>query len=125
MIPTFGEIFKPGDSFGCFVEWISSTLDKDSGSHWMSQVSILKEQRFEPDIVLRFETLPKDWLHLAELVGLNPVLEQINCTRNDIHDHVSHAQAYTNDLRKKVAHRYRMDFERFNYCPGELYDSSV
>lgn len=121
MLPAFGGRFQPGESsFECFVDWISSTSDKDSGSHWMSQDFILREQRFEPDIILRFESLQEDWQMLAELIGLNPSLERVNCMREDIAEHNFHVDAYTDSLRNKVAQRYRTDFERFGYDPGEL-----
>ena len=75
---------------------------------------------FQPNRILRFETLPDDWNLLADVVGLDKPLKPYNCTRTNLLDHSEHVDSYTESLRLKVVSHYRMDFEKFSYDPNSL-----
>lgn len=117
----FSSFVKPGDSFESFVDFTMQHEDGwDTDNHITSQTGNLRLCDFRPDIILRFETLAKDWKLLAERVGLESHLSHQNCTRSNILDHSAHVEGYTESLRRKVAERYSMDFERFGYDPKTL-----
>ena len=120
-LPELRPVFKPGAPFSSFVDWVIETPDENSTNrHWRSQDNLLAIEGFKPDMILRFETLATDWRILADTIGLNPVLTKDNCTRRDVTDHTVHVPAYTESLRRKVAVRYRADFDRFGYDPEKL-----
>jgi len=115
-LPDLRSVFKPGDPFDVFVDWIAKQPDdRTTDNHWISQTANMRLANFKPNRILRFETLHDDWNLLADIVGLDKPLKPHNCTRTNLLDHSEHVDSYTESLRTKVLCRYQMDFEQFGY----------
>jgi len=110
-----------GSSFQKFVNMVSETPDDISELHFRSQCHVLKHNSdFQPDVVLRFESLPLEWPSFAGRIGVNPVLPAKNTTRPNCSDYDFHVDKYSDELKELVAVRYQQDFKRFGYDPERL-----
>lgn len=94
-----------------FVEAVRETPDSEANMHFRSQHKVLYAKG-KPlvDFVGRFETLDRDFAHVAERTRVNLTLPHIlrSGSRN-------YRTYYDERLKKMVAERYRRDARLFGY----------
>lgn len=106
----YGSTFRPDMTFEEFVHAVAGIPDRIADEHFRSQHRLLYF-RGEPavDFIGRFETLARDWEVLRSRFGL-PALEHYNAS-----PHKSYRDAYTPELARQAAARYKADIRLFGY----------
>jgi chondroitin 4-sulfotransferase 11 len=106
----YGKTFHKDMSFAEFVEAVAKIPDRVSDIHFRSQHTFLyHRKKLMVDFVGHFEQLEQDWGLLREKFGL-PALPHQNRSQ-----HVDYREAYTPELARLAARRYRKDIELFGY----------
>jgi hypothetical protein len=106
----YGGTFGADMSFEDFVKAVAAIPDRIADPHFRSQYRFLYRGR-EPvvDFIGRFESLERDWAVVRERFGL-PVLPHYNRSPRG-----SYTSAYTPELARIAADRYRKDIRLFGY----------
>jgi hypothetical protein len=106
----YGKIFHKDMSFAEFVEAVAKIPDRVSDIHFRSQHTFLyHRKKLMVDFVGHFEQLDQDWGLLREKFGL-PALPHQNRS-----SHVDYREAYTPELARLAARRYKKDIDLFGY----------
>jgi hypothetical protein len=101
-----------GMPFEEFVEVVCELDDASTEKHLKSQSwHLYRDGRCIVDEIGRVESIGQHWPRLAERVGRPPRLRHLNPSRR------RHLACYYSSatVRRRVADRYRMDFENFGY----------
>lgn len=99
-----------GDSFPDFVRAVARLNDDRCDIHLRSQHRFVCDRNgLVVSFIGRYETLERDWATLSARFGL-PELPQRNVT-----EHAPYQSAYTPELARIAADRYRRDIEFFGY----------
>lgn len=108
------DAFRPGMSFGEFVEAVTAIPDDEADEHFRSQHTFLTNHdgQIAVDFVGRFERLDKDFAVVRRRLGFAwTPLPRIQATRT----RVDYVQYYDSDTRAAVARRYAKDMQLFGY----------
>jgi hypothetical protein len=107
----YGKTFNKDMSFAEFVVAVADIPDRISDIHFRSQHTFLYHRgKLMVDFVGHFEQLNKDWDFLRERFDL-PELPHQNRSQ-----HVDYREAYTPELARIAAKRYKKDIELFGYA---------
>lgn len=100
-----------GTSWPDFIRSVTSISDDRCDLHLRSQHHFITDRAgFVVEFIGRFERLDDDWTVLMDRFGL-PALPKRN-----VSSHVPYTQAYTPELARVVADRYRRDIELLGYA---------
>ena len=104
--------FRGGMSFPEFAEQILKIDNSNADQHFRSQSSMIVDEKGEiiVDKICRFESLDQDIQEVAEHLGLDFKVPQLNKSKRREWE-----SYYTDDLREKVYKRYEQDFKMFGY----------
>jgi dermatan 4-sulfotransferase 1 len=98
-------------SFPDFVRAVTKLPDDRCDLHLRSQYRFITDRAgFVVEFIGRFEQLEADWAMLMQRFGV-PAMPQRN-----VSSHRPYSEAYTPDLARLVANRYRRDIELFGYA---------
>jgi hypothetical protein len=116
-------LFWGGMSFHEFVDSVCNIPDWEADTHYQSQYYQLTDPSgsFYVDFIGKLENLRKDFVFIQEYVHLPRIaLAHLNQSHNE-----AYQAYYNNELREKVAIRFAVDIEVFQYSFGEKKHSSI
>lgn len=103
-------------SFTDFAQRISKIPDALADSHFKSQYALLyRGEELQVDYIGKFEQFDQDWQPLAEKYQLEPLLAQVNISKNKAGCHSDYRLYYTEPLVQLIYERYRKDIHAFGY----------
>lgn len=99
-----------------FTEFVSNYVESgkiDDWEHFYQQnYFVCINGKTEVDFLGRFENISKDWKYVCDKTGINSELPHEKNSGMKIEDY---KKLYTEETRKIIYRKYKLDFELFNY----------
>lgn len=106
----YGKAFHPDMSFADFVHAVAAIPDRLADIHFRSQHTFFYHRgRLMADFIGRYERLDEDWEHLRRQFGFDALPHLNRSSHRDYRD------AYSPELARVAARRYRQDIALFGY----------
>jgi len=102
-------------SFAEFVEFACETAPLKYDGHWSRQADIVSNWIAKPHVLVRFETLSRDFAQVLTRFGADPAqVERVLASAVTTTDHKAR-DLLTERTRARIVEAYATDFARFDY----------